>query len=179
MLCEKCKKNQASVHVHQIVNGVKTERHLCTECSITPDMPISFDNLFHGFLDSILSMAVNHQDSPQAAATAIQCVNCGMTYDLFKASGKLGCAECYSTFANELEALLKNVQGSIRHEGKFPQRSGVLLRQKRESDRLRVLLSKAIEDENYEEAARLRDRIRAMEPNAPATGGEPDGEEKP
>lgn len=163
MLCEKCHKNPATVHVQQIMNGAKKEMHLCTECSIMTDMPISFDNLFQGFLDSILSMAATQQSSQKPESPALQCAACGITYDVFKSTGKLGCSECYHTFSHELEALLKSVQGSTRHEGKFPQRSGVILRQKRETDRLRVLLSKAIEAENYEEAASLRDRIRAME----------------
>lgn len=162
MLCDHCHKNQATVHVQQFINGAKTELHLCPECSAA-DMPISFDNLFQGFLDSILSMNIGNPQNHKQESPTEKCAVCGMTYDQFKSTGKLGCAECYRTFTHEMEALLKNVQGSIRHEGKFPRRSGVELRQKHEAERLRLLLSKAIEEENFEEAAGLRDRIRQLE----------------
>jgi protein arginine kinase activator len=86
-----------------------------------------------------------------------------MTYEQFKTCGKLGCAHCYHTFANEMESLMKNVQGSTRHEGKYPKRSGVEMRQKREAEQLRTQLQKAISEENFEEAAALRDRIKELE----------------
>ena len=79
---------------------------------------------------------------------------------------------CYQTFKNELEALLKNVQGSIRHEGKFPKRSGVVMRYKREEDRLRTLLKKAVDEENFEEAATIRDQIKAMRAETVIGGGD-------
>ena len=161
MLCEKCKKNQATVFMTQIVNGIKTETHLCHECSLKIEMPISFENLFQGFLSSMQSMA--QVNNLPAILPAIPCAVCGMTFEQFKSCGKLGCAQCYHTFANEMSALLKNVQGSTRHEGKYPMRSGVELRQKREAEQLRGQLKKAIEEENYEEAARLRDQIRVLE----------------
>jgi len=127
-------------------------------------MPINFENLFHGFLDSLLSMsATNKQNNQKPEKSIVKCPTCGMTHEGFKASGKLGCVDCYRTFARELEAVLKNVQGSTRHEGKFPRKSGLVLFQKREVDKLRQQLIKAIENENFEEAAQLRDRIRAME----------------
>jgi protein arginine kinase activator len=166
MLCEKCQKNQATVHLQQFVNGVKTEMHLCPACSLSlAEMPISFENLFQGVLDSILSMSKPHAetDSKLAPPSGRKCPVCGITYEQFKSTGKLGCEECYRTFSGELETLLKNVQGSVRHEGKFPKRSGVAMRQKRETDRLKMMLKKAVEDENFEEAANLRDRIRSME----------------
>ncbi|MDR1665269.1 MAG: UvrB/UvrC motif-containing protein [Clostridiales bacterium] len=168
MLCEKCQKNQATVHMQQFVNGAKSEIHLCQACSLSlAEMPVSFEHLFQGVLDSLLSMTADAKTSKKASMPALKCEACGMTYEQFKACGKLGCEACYRTFSNELETLLKNVQGgSVRHEGKFPKRSGVALRQKREVDRLRVLLKKAVDDENFEEAAQLRDRIKVMEVSA-------------
>jgi protein arginine kinase activator len=148
--------------MQQFVNGTKTEHHLCAACSMMAEMPISFENLFQGVLDSILSLHGAEPNSPQKEAATVKCPGCGMTDEQFKSTGKLGCAECYHTFTAELGALLKNVQGSIHHEGKFPQRAGVVLRQKHEIDRLRIQLTKAVEGENFEEAARLRDNIRAL-----------------
>jgi protein arginine kinase activator len=75
----------------------------------------------------------------------------------------LGCGECYKTFGKELESIFKNVQSSSRHNGKFPQKAGAEHLMKRELDKLRLTLAKAVESEEYEEAAKLRDRIRELE----------------
>ena len=162
--------------MQHIINGIKMEFHLCPACSISlAELPISFENLFQGVLDSILSVSGGGSKADlKAQVPKIKCESCGMTYERFKKGGKLGCAECYGTFSNELGALLKNVQGNARHEGKFPKRFGVEFRQKREADRLREMLKRAVEDENFEEAASLRDKIRAMadEPVLPEGGGE-------
>ncbi|MCL2203213.1 MAG: UvrB/UvrC motif-containing protein [Defluviitaleaceae bacterium] len=159
MLCQKCKKNPATVHMQQFIGGNKTEMHLCQECSaIKMDMPISFEHIFKGFLTSLQSMTANRPT--QTPSTP--CGRCGMTYEQFKSSGKLGCEACYPAFAKEIEALFKNVQGSTRHEGKFPQRMGVDMRVRREADTLRIQLKEAVDAENYEDAARLRDILRAM-----------------
>ena len=163
MLCEKCHQKQATVHVKQIVNGVKTEMRLCQDCSAKMDTPVSVEALFNGLLGSFLSMAAEKQSS-RGHANYEPCSNCGMTFEGFTSGGgKLGCAACYRVFSRQLEAILKNVQASIRHEGKIPKKSGQAMIQKREADRLRMLMGKAIEEENFEEAARLRDEIRSLE----------------
>jgi len=161
MLCEKCKKNAATVHMQQFIGGMKKEIHLCQECSFQMDMPISIENIFQGFLTSLQSMtATMSAKNPPVAP----CSRCGMTGEQFKSGGKLGCEACYQAFAKEIEALFKNVQSATRHEGKFPRRMGVDLRVRREADSLRLQLKKAVDDENYEEAARLRDQLRSIEP---------------
>jgi protein arginine kinase activator len=163
MLCEKCHKNPATVIIKQTtVDGNTVTKHLCPACSFKFEIPISFDDLFQGFLQTIQSMAQSEAGKVEKAKST-PCPSCGMSFEQFKSTGKLGCAECYNTFTGEMEALLKNVQGSIRHEGKYPRRSGVSLRQRREADQLRSRLKNAVEQENYEEAASLRDRIRALE----------------
>jgi protein arginine kinase activator len=164
MLCEKCHQKQATVHMQQIVNGIKTEMHLCQDCSSQMDAPISIEALLNGLLGSFLSVAADKQSSQQSHARYEPCPSCGMTYDGFKSGGgKLGCAECYRVFSRELETILKSVQASTKHEGKYPQKSGRALFQKREALRLRGLMRQAIEEENFEEAARLRDEARSLE----------------
>jgi len=87
-----------------------------------------------------------------------------MTFEGFKnGGGKLGCEACYRVFSRELGSILKNIQASLRHEGKYPQKSGRDMFQKREAERMRILMRKAIEEENFEEAAKLRDEIRSLE----------------
>ena len=172
MLCENCKKNQATVHMKGFINGAVTELHFCQECSINMvnmESPISLENIFKGILESVQSMGpiqmemgqVTNRQAPHK--TPGPCTDCALTYEEFKSMGKLGCEACYQAFPKEIVALFKNVQGSTHHEGKFPKRSGEQIRRHREVDKLRISLKKAVDEENYEEAARLRDQIRDME----------------
>jgi len=164
MLCEKCHQKPATVHMQQIVNGAKTEMHLCQDCSAQMDSPISIETLFNGLLGSFLSMAAEKQNNRETQVHHEPCLSCGMTFDGFKSGGgKLGCGDCYRVFSRELESILKNIQASVRHEGKYPQKSGRDMFQKREVERLRGVLRKAVEEENFEEAAKLRDEIRSLE----------------
>ena len=165
MLCDKCKKNPATVHMQQFIMGSKAELHLCQECTFSfnvPDVPIALESMFKGFLDQMQSkgFALN----PQAAnvASIVKCASCGMTGEELK-TGKLGCRECYTSFSKEVSAILKNVQSSIRHTGKFPKRLGVEMMHVRQVSDLRAKLTKAIVEENFELAAKLRDEIRSLE----------------
>ena len=170
MLCENCKKNQATVHMKGFINGAVTELHFCQECSINMvnmESPISLENIFKGILESVQSMGPIQMGQVASLHPTHKipgpCTVCALTYEQFKSIGKLGCEACYQAFPKEIVALFKNVQGSTHHEGKFPKRSGTAARQQREVDKLRSVLKKAVEEENYEEAARLRDQIRSME----------------
>ena len=173
MLCENCKKNTATVHMKGLLNGAKTELNLCQECSfnmVNMEMPTSLENIFKGILESVQSMGpvtigqMGLAGRPTARKKAPgPCTVCELSYEQFKTTGKLGCEACYHAFPNEIVALFKNVQGSSHHEGKLPKRFGTQLRQQREVDKLRSTLKKAIDDENFEEAARIRDQIRNLE----------------
>ena len=170
MLCENCKKNSATVHMKGLLNGAKTELHLCQECSfnmVNMQMPMSLENIFKGILESVQSIGpVTMGQVPNRPVTRKApgpCTVCALSYEQFKTTGKLGCEACYMAFPKEIVALFKNVQGSSHHEGKFPKRVGTQFRQQREVDKLRSTLKKAVDEENYEEAARLRDQIRNLE----------------
>lgn len=168
MLCEKCQQQQATVHMQQIFNGEKTEMHLCQNCAAMTAMSISFNNIFQGFLDSFSSVSNNNTNEKGIKKHIKQCSTCGLTYDEFKKTGRLGCSECYNVFSNELNTIFKNVQASNQHQGKFPQKYGSELLCKRELDSLKVLLSKAIENEEYEDAAGYRDKIKELQKNKEA-----------
>jgi len=151
------------VHVQQIINGEKTERYLCQSCAGEADQGISFSNLFQGFMEAFFKSAAISGSAAAASDVTAQCPDCGFTYNDFKKAGKLGCGGCYQAFKNELDRILKNIQGSNAHEGKFPQKSGVEMMQKKTLENLRLLLKKAILDEEFEKAASLRDQIKEME----------------
>lgn len=163
MLCERCNMQNATVHLQQNVNGEKTDIYLCANCAGENELGISFGNLFQGFLESFFGSQANlsfEKKGEAAENSSLKCDNCGLTYDSFKKTSKLGCASCYTAFKKELEYIIKNIQGNNAHEGKFPKRSGQELIQKREIERLKLMLKRALEEEEYEEAAKIRDMIR-------------------
>jgi len=149
--------------MQQYVNGQITQIHLCQECAAQPDSPLSFEQFLHGLLDMFSGMQQNV--SPQKPETTYRCPVCGLSFEDFKRTGKLGCAECYQTFRREMDPILKNIQGSNRHEGKYPQKAGAGMLNRRKIDKLRLELTKAIEEEQYENAASLRDQIKELEAN--------------
>ena len=114
----------------------------------------------------MLGLGASQQLEQAAGGVELKCPRCGYSHQDFKKSGRLGCPDCYKIFADGLEGLLKTMHKGTRHAGKVP----AALRQTREqADRLKLLqkkLTKAIADEKFEEAAKLRDEIKQMTPRA-------------
>ena len=174
MNCDECKQRPASVHLTKIFNNQKTELHLCEECAKQHDeIPFSFgfnvdptfsiQKFLAGLLGGVVSSADPDAAGEETAAASPQCSNCSLTYAQFGQIGRLGCSHCYQSFAEQLEPLLRRVQGNSRHTGKVPVRAGGQLGYKREIEQLRQELQKAINTEAYERAAVLRDQMHALE----------------
>jgi protein arginine kinase activator len=153
---------QATVHMQHIINGEKRETHLCADCAAAQENFISFEDFFQGFLNSFLSPE-NQSAVISKSEEELRCPRCGLTYRRFKNIGRLGCAQCYNTFQTDLDAVFKNVQAGTSHIGKIPEKSGSALKAKRYSETLRTELAKAVAEERFEEAARLRDKIRGID----------------
>ena len=165
MMCEECGVRPAKFHLMTIINGDKVERNLCPSCMARHQKQIpgiDFSNLA-GILNSILeNRNVEEQSRLEAEYEGCTCEQCGMTYAEFQKCGMLGCANCYQAFKTPLTALLQRVHGNTQHAGRVPggARSGTSIRMN--IDRLRQKLQKAVADEEYEQAAKLRDAIRAL-----------------
>ncbi|HEY8417180.1 MAG TPA: UvrB/UvrC motif-containing protein [Limnochordales bacterium] len=165
MLCDVCKQAEATVHLTQIVNGEKRESHLCEACARKDsdaawfEPVFSFNKLLGGLLDPEGATGLG---GPPARAR-VRCPNCGLTFADFKRLGHLGCSECYETFDQQLEPVLRRIHGNTTHTGKVPAKAGSSLRRRREMERLRQELQAAVAKEEYERAAQLRDRLRALE----------------
>ena len=159
MLCEKCKEKKATVHMTHNVNGVEKQMYLCSDCAFEKPFAISFDKLFSCILESFFGEK-QPVAAEKAAPPSALCPVCGFSVLDFKKIGKLGCAECYNTFRTELNYIIKNIQGSNVHEGKLPKRAGATYAQKREIEHLKADLKRAVEKEEYETAAKLRDEIK-------------------
>ncbi|NYB76057.1 UvrB/UvrC motif-containing protein [Sedimentibacter hydroxybenzoicus DSM 7310] len=161
MLCNECGKNEARVHVTQIINGNKTESHLCEECAKKNQSVLnsnfSMENLFSAML--------NNAYNTSAYIPTMTCSKCGMTYEEFRNTGKFGCNNCIDTFKQRIMPVVKNIQGYEAHMGKIPKRAGGSYRIQKDIEKLKSELKSAIEKEEYENAARIRDKIREMEAN--------------
>lgn len=161
MLCEKCKQNTATVHYQQSINGETAEYHLCEHCANEMQLTPSFDNMFKGFLSGFADpLPVSGAIHPSSAS---KCPTCGFTFNDIRSLGRFGCADCYKAFSPQIDSILKSIQSTTKHNGKFPRKSGSELRIKHETEELKLKLKKAVEEERYEEAARLRDKIKELE----------------
>ena len=160
MLCEACKQTQATVHLTEIVNDQMTELHLCEACANQKGAQVESQ---FGLSDLLSGLAgFSKTEEPEEVSTKT-CPTCGMTYEDFRKVGRLGCAECYTTFKRNLGNLLKRIHGSPIHLGKSPARLVKPAKAKTELAELKRKLERAIADEAFEEAAQLRDQIRRME----------------
>lgn len=159
MLCDICKQNVATVHLTQMVEGKTKKVDLCEACSKAKgvDDPTGFS-----LADLLLGLGAAQEMDQAAAGAELKCPSCGFTQADFKKTGRLGCAECYHTFAEGLEPLLRTMHKGTRHIGKAPQ----IHKQSQDlTDRLRQLerkLEKAISDEDFEAAVHLRDDIKVV-----------------
>lgn len=167
MLCEECQKREATVHYTKVVNDQRTEYHLCEQCARGKgelDFSMGFEPGFsiHNLLAGLLNMSNPGLQVEKKAATASQCPKCGMSYAQFSQTGRLGCGECYVVFQRQLEPLLRRIQGTSTHSGKVPGRQGGTLKLEREIRRLERELENAVEREEFEKAAELRDQLKEL-----------------
>ena len=163
MLCDVCKKNPATVHLTEIIDEQMNELHLCEDCA--RHKSAAMEQQF-GLSDLLAGMADFEKPNKDEENVAIKCPNCNLTYADFKKIGRLGCGECYNAFRKYLAPLLKRIHGSNQHVGKSPLKDKNIPkpgRKKTDAEDLKVELQKSIQREDFEEAARLRDQIRAIE----------------
>ncbi len=177
MLCGVCKTREARIFYTEIINGEKKEQYLCEECA-TKSTSLRLKTPFGGepfSLGGLLSGLFEEEQEPEpeekipAVSEGLTCEKCGMTYDEFKERGSFGCAACYQSFGKVLAKNIKNIQGSDIHVGKRP--NGVVEKSEPEPEKgvklsevekLSMQLNQAVECEEYELAASLRDRIREL-----------------
>jgi len=159
MLCNVCKKKEATVHLTQIIEDKMQQVDLCEECSKTKGVT---DPTGFSLADLLLGLGAAQEIEKGSGGAVLKCPHCGFTQADFKKSGRLGCPECYTAFAEGLEGLLKSMHKGTQHTGKVP--AG--MRQTRAAaERIRALqkrLEKSIMEEDFEQAAVLRDQINQL-----------------
>ncbi len=160
MKCQLCGK-PATVHLTEIINDQMTELHLCELCAKEKGIaglgqPFGLQDLLAGLVDFGTPVVSGKK-------SVVKCENCNMTYDDFRKIGRLGCSQCYETFKESLGPLLKKVHGSVQHLGKGPERDDEDFQTKKKLQNLHLKLQKAIQNEEFEEAAKIRDKIKKLE----------------
>ncbi|GGG05329.1 protein-arginine kinase activator protein [Paenibacillus albidus] len=168
MLCQECGVKPATLHFTKIVNGEKTEFHICESCArekgeLIPGTAGGFS--IHSLLSGLLDLEGAGKEKSAATKTtqSLVCENCGMTYSQFSKMGRFGCSSCYKYFNSALDPLFKRVHGSTGHVGKIPKRAGAQIMARRQIDELKQELLQSITQEEFETAAQLRDQIRKLE----------------
>lgn len=166
MLCQRCKKNQATTHIKSIMNGKLTEFDLCDECAkemgYTPlSSHFSIDNILGGLFNTVPSVIDQEQ-----------CPCCGATLREITKTGKVGCMQCYETFYDKLIPMIQRIHGTTVHKGKSPgksamviqnNKSGIAVSDTSELEQKKLQLKNAIEEQRFEDAAKLRDEIKELE----------------
>lgn len=171
LICQECKQRPATLHFTKILNGEKTEIHLCEYCAqdkgevfmFPGSSNFSIHNLLAGLLNLEPQLAEAKQDA-FAHKQILQCERCHMTYNQFAKVGRFGCSYCYKAFQAQLNPLLKRLHsGNTVHSGKIPNRIGGTIQLQKQVIRLKQKLQETIAREEFEKAAEIRDEIRRIE----------------
>ncbi len=166
MVCQVCGKSPASVHFTEIVNGKMSELHVCEACAHEKGVQPAQGKGKFWISDLIAGMIDESASGDQERIGHIQCAGCGLLYSTFRETGRLGCPACYESFGTQLRPVLRRIHGAIRHVGKTPARDEGRVERRRALTQLQDALDRAIEHEEFEQAAELRDKIMSLEPGA-------------
>jgi len=162
MLCDLCKKNTATVRVIAMVDGMKIEKSMCAQCVAQQRQQMRTEGV-----QSILSAILGEASRLPKRHPNLGCSACGMEYDEFLKTNKLGCPTCYRDFRAQLEPLLLRLHGHTQHAGHVPKQPGDAPTLPCQAERLRRQLEVAIAMEEFEQAAALRDELRGLTVQAP------------
>jgi protein arginine kinase activator len=163
MKCQKCEK-PATFHITDLTVEPLLALHLCPECAkqyLQPEQAALPAPNMSGVIQSQLKLEQTAEELRELDSKT--CPVCGVTFFEFRQAGRLGCPHDYECFQNELEPLLMNVHGATKHVGKRPRRPLIAVEQAYAVIRLRRELKESVEQEDYEQASRVRDQIRVLE----------------
>jgi protein arginine kinase activator len=162
MLCQDCKKREATVHFTQIINNEKVAMSLCKECAAKRGFHSPLESMSFPLSDFLQGIFKQQFSEKTEDIPAIKCTRCGLSFEEFIRQGRFGCGECYNAFRSRLEPIMRKIHGSSLHKGKLPASSKDEPLPIKEEERLEAELKKAIEAEDFERAADLRDKLKAI-----------------
>ena len=158
MLCQECQKNEANIFFKGILQNKVIQWSLCSDCA-------KEKGLEPGAASSPLFSIADFLSGLGEMGKSPKCSACGLRYSQFKQTGLLGCSRCYESFAAQLEPLLKRIHGTSQHSGKRrepPAKNAAHPEAAKELQQLKEALRRAIQREEYEKAAQIRDQIRKL-----------------
>ncbi len=168
MMCQNCGQHAATTHIKTVINGQLTEAHLCSQCAKKQGYGNVLGDL--GGFGSLLGGLLTGTEAPGGEK---RCPGCGASFRQIKSSGKIGCSQCYSTFRSQLIPVIERIHGTVQHKGKVPGSSALMVQDKNvqlvkqkplsELDRKKQEMKAAIERQDFEQAAVLRDQIKELE----------------
>ncbi len=162
MVCDHCGESEAVIHLTQIVNNQMSTFHLCEKCAAEKGLEPGHNVGNFPLTDFLAQMG--KASGPETATASGPCPFCGTKMEDFKKTGRLGCSHCYVAFEPHLKSLLRRLHGGTQHVGKvyLPPDPSSADRQERLAG-LKRKLDRAVESEDFERAAQIRDMIRNLE----------------
>ncbi|NIM20949.1 MAG: hypothetical protein GTO42_05565 [Candidatus Latescibacteria bacterium] len=165
MLCKICGTQPAQIHYTEIVNNKVITTHLCADCAKKKGIDVQKGGPF-GVGDLMATMIGSATQSETEKIGKVHCPFCGYDYSDFKKIGRFGCPDCYEAFGAQLIPLLRQIHGRTQHKGKTPTALGPQATLRKELMGLKDMLNQAVENEEYEKAAEIRDKIKEIETKA-------------
>lgn len=167
MNCQDCNKKEAQVHFTQIVNNEKMSLSLCKDCASARGFHSPLDNVPFPLAEILSGLAsALPEKASRKELEAMKCDVCGLTFNEFTHKGRFGCGQCYRSFRSRLEGIMRKIHGASLHRGSIPKFEGKgsenLPIPVKEEERLETELKKAIETEDFERAAEIRDKLRLI-----------------
>ena len=164
MQCENCHKNTATIHLTEIIDGQRSEMHLCEYCASEEGIVVKSQIPINELLSSLLASQPSADDLAGVAEKEVACPQCGFTLEQFRRESVLGCPYDYQVFEKLLLGLIRKAHGGQTvHCGKVPSKTPKAARKEIELAGLRQQLDAAVQEEDYERAAELRDEINQTE----------------
>lgn len=172
MICQECNERPATFHFTKVINGEKTEVHICEHCAqensemfmFNANTGFSLNNLLTGLLNMESGIAKTEEQNVFNSNSVPQCECCKMTFQQFKKVGRFGCSQCYRTFKSYITPVLRRVHGgNTVHAGKIPERIGGDIHIRKKIEELKNKIHDFIVHEEFEQAAKVRDEIRSLE----------------
>ena len=161
MLCQNCQKNDATTHLKRIINGEAAEIHLCAECAARLGVADVFPGIGSPFA-GILGGMFASPDIRHVSSKVLRCDTCSFSFEDIARTGRPGCPDCYRVFGEKLRPALQKLHGRAVHVGKIPKAAGDDIKREHKIELLKEKLNQAIDEQNFERAAQLRDEIRTL-----------------
>jgi len=164
MRCQICKENEATIHLTEISDGVRSEMHLCERCAPEQGIAIKSQIPLNELLSNLLSVQPSDDELFSSVEQEAACPHCGFNLDEFRKEPLLGCPYDYEVFEKSLLPIIRKAHnGKTTHRGKIPSKTPKEAKKQIELLNLRSQLEAAVQNEDYELAAKLRDKINKYE----------------